>query len=647
MSIKIEDINLSVRAYNCLRRAGIKTIDEIDINELHNLRNCGERTIKEIQEKISINNADNMNFALNTKSHYLSDTNIKDLAISFKLKGILRDNNINTLEQLITEKIDVDASIQEQYDVVYNYFYNLVYGSIEEIDISEELEEMSIRIPFNTYKFEKGEFYQINEIVDEVVYNFNNLNTNEKINIKLFLHWINLFEIKDNKKYFLENLKLTEKEIDIITKRTYKTLEEIGMEYKVTRERIRQIEKKTVKKIRYKYSKIPFKFLNPKKIYYMDECSEFELLMLYIDSVTDKKYIFVQNNAQKYFLPNYYVKYINKIIKNNKKVLDYYGYIELNEDGYSAAVIKAIEYLGFNYNNNFITVKATKRAQVKYAMRYLNKPISLSNNDDINLIIKVVKCIFGTEIESRRSIEVIINDVGVRVGSGSYSADDIVIPLTTNLLMDIKTYVKEKEIINARDLFINFGTELYEHNLRNEFILYRYLKEELGNELYFNGVSTVISSNKDLSSWGDVVIKTIKQTNKPISKHDFMLKYSLTEAVYSTLAVNFNDIIVWGSKELYLKSMINVPKDIIAKITEEIYSKQIMSFEEIKNKINQYDAMLLKNNNVNNNENLYYFLTNIFSEDIVIDKKYEEVRYKNKRNKIINEEYQETEELTI
>lgn len=218
---------------------------------------------------------------------------------------------------------------------------------------------------------------------------------------------------------------------------------------------------------------------------------------------------------------------------------------------------------------------------------------------------------------------------------------------TTNLLLDIKRYVKERKIINTRDLFVKFGTELYEHNLRNEFVLYRYLKEKLGNELYFHGVSAVISSDKNLSSWGDVVIKTIKETNKPIYKLDFMLKYSLTDGVYSNLTSKYNDIIIWGSKELYLKSMINVPKDIIAKITEEIYKKQIMSFEEIKNKINKYDAMLLKNNNVNNNENLYYFLTNIFSEDIIIDKKYEEVRYKNKRNKIINEEYLETEELTI
>jgi len=506
---------------------------------------------------------------------------------------------------------------------------------------------MSIRIPFDTYKFEKGEIYEKNEIVDEVLYNFNNLNTNEKINIKLFLHWINLFEIKDTKKYFLEKLKLTEKEIDIVTKRLYKTLDEIGREYRLTRERIRQIEKKTVKAIRYRYFKIPFKFLNTKKIYYLDECSQFELLMLYIDSVTDKRYIFVQNNGKKYFLPNYYVQYINKIVKNNKKALDYYGYIELNEECYSEVVIKAIEYLGLNYNNNFITVKATKREQVKYAMRYLNKPISLSNDDDINLIIKVVRHIFGTEIEKGRPIEAIINDVGIRVGSGSYSADDIVIPLTTNLLMDIKRYVMEKKIINARDLLIKFGEELYEHNLKNEFILYRYLKETLGNELYFHGVSAVISSDKNLSSWGDVAIKIIKETNKPISKLDFMLKYSLTEAVYNNLAVNFNDIIVWGSKELYLKSIINVPKDIIQKITEEIYEKQIMSFEEIKSIINKCDSMLLKNNNVNNNENLYYFLTNIFSEDIIIDKKYEEVRYKNKRNKIINEEYLETEELTI
>lgn len=729
MDIKIEDIGLSVRAYNCLRRAGVKTVDEIANIDLNHIRNCGVGTIKEIQDKLrliqetwyddldleymkkdyvdtlqlsarsknvlknlKVTNASELlslelydlygarNAGLNTVNEiteyininrealinqYFNDednnfglllnhdiqlsgnTNINDLPISTKLKKTLRDNNINTIEQFITQNIQVDPSIEKQYNAVYDYFYNLVYNSMEEFDIAEELNKMFVHIPFDAYKFEKGELYEVNEIVNETLYNFNKFNTYEKINIKLFLHWISLFKIKNIRSYFIEKLNLDEKEVDVISKRNYKTLEEIGMEHRITRERARQIESKAVRKIKHWYHNIPFRFLNPKKIYYMSQCSQFELLMLYIDSVTEKKYIFVQNGIEKYFLPDYYVEYIRNFINNNKETLDYFGYIEFNEEYYLESFIKAIEYLGYNYHNNYISEKITKRAQVKYAMRYINKTISLSNQEDTNLVIQVVKYIFGTQIESIRAVEALINDSGIRIGPGTYVADDIVIPLTKDLLNDIKTYVREKKIINARDLFVKFGEELNKHNLKNEVILYRYLKECLGKELCFHGVSAVISCDESLSSWGDVVIKTIKETNKPISKHDFMLKYSITEAVYNNLATNFNDIIVWGTKELYLKSMIKVPKDIITKLTEEIYQKQIMSFDEIKNNIKKYDNMLLKNNNVNNNETLYYFLVNVFGDDIIIDKKYEEVRYKNKRNKIISEEYMETEELTI
>ena len=51
----IEDLELSVRSYNCLKRAGITTLDELvqkTEDEMIHVRNLGKKSLKEVKEKI-------------------------------------------------------------------------------------------------------------------------------------------------------------------------------------------------------------------------------------------------------------------------------------------------------------------------------------------------------------------------------------------------------------------------------------------------------------------------------------------------------------------------------------------------------------------------------------------------------------------
>ena len=55
-SMMIEDLDLSVRSYNCLKRAGIQTVDELTQKteeEMMRVRNLGKKSIKEVKEKIT------------------------------------------------------------------------------------------------------------------------------------------------------------------------------------------------------------------------------------------------------------------------------------------------------------------------------------------------------------------------------------------------------------------------------------------------------------------------------------------------------------------------------------------------------------------------------------------------------------------
>jgi DNA-directed RNA polymerase subunit alpha len=52
---KIEDLNLSVRSYNCLKRANINTVGELTLKteeEMMKVRNLGRKSLKEVVQKL-------------------------------------------------------------------------------------------------------------------------------------------------------------------------------------------------------------------------------------------------------------------------------------------------------------------------------------------------------------------------------------------------------------------------------------------------------------------------------------------------------------------------------------------------------------------------------------------------------------------
>lgn len=732
----IEDLKLSVRAYNCLKNAGVNTIEEMALVDLSSLRSCGKKTINEINDKIdqlisdgrysqkfinehfpdssksfisqlplsvrsknilkslSINNENDLlhldydtlkntrnagkltideiinyiesnknsleekaafdgtiNFSLSVNSipNFCGDTLISDLPINIKLKSELEKNNIRTILDFLLNKMVFDESITPLYNTVYDYLHNMAYGPLT-LSVSPDLADLYVNLPFSMLDLKENYYIKINELIEYIIDHFSELELEDKLNSKLFLYWLNSFDIIDKKKYFVEKLMLKEKEFEILSLRGTRTLEEVGQIYGVTRERIRQIESKALIKINNNYKLIPFKFIDNKKIYYVSELDDFYSLLLYIDSIRDEKsHIFIKSDIDSYYLPVYFINKMESFIYDNITLFEDQGFLEIDLEGWkdSNLLYKVLEYLNYNINGNKISKKLTKRLQVKYAMKYINRPISISSVEDQNEIVSVVKMIFGNDFEIGRGLEALISDAGVRVDSGKYAASDNIEPLSNSTLSDIVKYVKDRKIINTRDLFIVFGDILTEHNLNNETILYRYLKDTLSDKLYFHGVSAVISGDPNLAGWGDLAIKIMKDGHRPINKLSFIVEYSLSDPVYNQLPLYYDDIIVWSSKELYLKSLIEVPDNIKNDLIGLLKRNQIVSFDEIRGIINKLDINLLLRNNVKTNDNLYNFLINILTDDFEVNKRDSEVKYKEKIKTIIEEVYDETEELTL
>lgn len=54
-TMMIEDLDLSVRSYNCLKRAGIQTVEELTLkseDEMMRIRNLGKKSLKEVKDKL-------------------------------------------------------------------------------------------------------------------------------------------------------------------------------------------------------------------------------------------------------------------------------------------------------------------------------------------------------------------------------------------------------------------------------------------------------------------------------------------------------------------------------------------------------------------------------------------------------------------
>ena len=52
----IEELDLSVRSYNCLKRAGINTVQELTertIEDMMKVRNFGKKSLEEVEKKLS------------------------------------------------------------------------------------------------------------------------------------------------------------------------------------------------------------------------------------------------------------------------------------------------------------------------------------------------------------------------------------------------------------------------------------------------------------------------------------------------------------------------------------------------------------------------------------------------------------------
>jgi DNA-directed RNA polymerase subunit alpha len=56
LEMTVEELDLSVRSYNCLKRAGINTVEELTQKteeDMMKVRNLGKKSLEEVQKKLA------------------------------------------------------------------------------------------------------------------------------------------------------------------------------------------------------------------------------------------------------------------------------------------------------------------------------------------------------------------------------------------------------------------------------------------------------------------------------------------------------------------------------------------------------------------------------------------------------------------
>jgi len=251
IDVEINKLCLSVRAYNCLKSDGIEYYSQLAdklAEELIAIRNMGNKSLLEIEEKRASFHPELFledNKEVDSEQEEAKYRLFKAITDMFSIKPgdffesfdsiyniYMQENEDNNIEDILLNKRFIKLLYKDTYIKTFmgQYILGLImehpYGCNEECLLSSMPEY--IKSLDNLYDL-------LNDLLD-----------NKKIDLVFADKFIAIYDD------FQEGAKehLNEREYKVLIQRVHgKTLEDVGIELNVTRERIRQIEAKAIKKL--------------------------------------------------------------------------------------------------------------------------------------------------------------------------------------------------------------------------------------------------------------------------------------------------------------------------------------------------------------------------------------------------------------
>lgn len=601
--IPIIKLNLSNRSFHFLMENNVRFVSQlIELTpDFSNKKGIGSLSYNEIEKTINAINIGEFNNIFNefkNNKPYLKKTNstINKLNLSQK-----------TLEELKNKGFDnIDDIINFSFDDFYNYRLLSKKCSLEIVsNLSKFKENLIYNDEDNLIDF----ISEYKEIVDKFVYKNKDINAfdldaiNFDLRLKLNLNVNNTFlqlynfiiknisiftvnELKSIYKFFKDNipnnniinlyLNITDEQLDVVKKRSEGfTLELIGSEYNLTRERIRQIETKTVEKI-----KSISKELNLEKYMVDDIYDELSITPIINDSY--KKYFPILNylidiekiivDDKIYFAQINYIQKCNEILNNLVNQIEKIGFILAKDVDLSFIDKRILPYIlkkfTVQYNGTSYYLQGKNSDKIIAYIKHFGL-IDLSD-DNLDAVQNDLKLYLDLDDFYKHNIVSMLGRYNIiSIGDSKYTFSYNLPDLDENLLEDISRTIEEDNIVSCSDLILKYNNRLIPNVSSSA--LYFKLKGAFGDKFNYGGTNLTISVKSMSASKAAVIYDYLKNSDNPVKFVDLMNKFNIDRTSLYVIKqqnkdiFNIDDVNLWLFSKMqnldsiteYMKNYIN------------------------------------------------------------------------------------------
>lgn len=507
-------------------------------------------------------------------SHINKDECTSYILFIDKLKDYL---NINIIKNII--KIDFAQSILYNLLSEIDNYYNFLINNIPKIN--------------NVYlNMELNDIFKLNDVDTDILFKNQIITLGDLMNCSLYFillvfslqipnlinninEWTKSTEEAIDKAF----MKIDSKALDILIKRNgyisnkKLSLEEIGKEYGLTRERIRQIESKSLQKIIKNASKIEYilkaifynesnnqsKYVTKSKIiqkYDFDVANKIILLYEYgsLSIRYDSKYNIIYDNT---------IDNVQEMVNNNLEeigiVADYYETKDADE-----FLQKILEnhYKKIDDNLYIRSGFRTRDLYLDIADEYFSNGYRVGEDEDYNKLVEIAKDKYkiDEEIPSKHSIEAMVGRSDfIQIDRGTYLPEKYCVELPEQLIDKILNYISENSLVYYRSIYDKFNKELLELGIHNHY----YLKGCIDKKLSADMVSKrdyIVNGNQDTSPV-DELVNLMKSFDYEFTLNDLKLRfpgikdYTLYSVLYNEID---NGLVFISSYEFIYISKLNI-----------------------------------------------------------------------------------------
>ena len=662
----LECLNLSVRSYNALKSNGVDYVEQLynyTQEDFFKIKNLGIKSIKEIQSVLRDFNPDlytETDFDQTEVYGINTDLLINDLNLSVRTKNCLLNEGYNKISEIINfqeadfyniqnmgkksvcEIMDLikslkKSSLKNEKDIIdkivnsYGIIEDFKYKSskISSFSQFEMLKSLTFFDDVKHYSFEELYLY-LRKLISETNCNFKNM----EILSDFLFRYLSLNTSKIN-------ISITDRELEIIKLRKFKTLEEIGLKYTLTRERVRQIEVKTLRKLKecsqanslsdYFIDDVYYRYSNnsllPDDVYnkFYDVLSE--LVDVVRISCNDDYFYCKEQIADEYYE---IAERLKSKIKSEGFVLleDFDELIKYNEI-FDSLITKLNIKRG---DNAYYLREGTTDRVLAYIKHFGEIDLSDSNMSKISNELRKYLDIYDfdkhalTSALTRRNV--------ISIGSGKYKIMNDIDDISDSLMQEISILIEKHQIISCSDIVNKFKDKLPKDITPT--ILYYKFKSKFPIEFQYGGTSLNISILGQKASKSQIVYDYLLNSTEPVSNVQLMSISSTDKAILSGIISQNKDIFNLDDVYIWLFSKMNIEK-IIDEIKKYISTRNHFFINDIYKFILLKYRNELKENYISSSERFFRIMQKMCFNEL---QNYEYNRFKKKYIK----KYHETDD---